>query len=45
MKEIWNFMASFFEDGEEIRKRINKTHHRDNYVDVVNKIFSETQTS
>ena len=45
MKEIWNFMASFFENREKIRKRINKTHHRDNYVDVVNKIFSETQTS
>ncbi len=45
MKEIWNFMASFFENREKIRKRINKTHHRDHYIDVVNKIFSETQTS
>ena len=45
MKEIWNFMASFFENGEKIRKRINKTHHRDNYVDVVNKIFNETRIS
>ena len=45
MKEIWNFMGSFFEDGEKIRKRINKTHHRDNYVDVVNKIFNETRIS
>ena len=45
MKEIWNFMASFFENGEKIRKRINKTHHRDHYVDVVNKIFYETRIS
>jgi len=45
MKEIWTYMAGFFENGEKIRKRINKTHHRDNYVDVVNKIFSETQIS
>ena len=29
MKEIWTYMASFFENGEKIRKRINKTHHRD----------------
>jgi tRNA-dihydrouridine synthase len=39
MKEIWTFMGNFFENGEKIRKKINKTHHRDNYVDVVNKIF------
>ena len=45
MKEIWTYMGSFFENGAKIRKKINKTHHRDNYVDVVNKIFSETQTS
>jgi hypothetical protein len=41
MKEIWTYMAGFFENGEKIRKKINKTHHRDNYIDVVNKIFSE----
>lgn len=41
MKEIWTYMGSFFENGEKIRKRINKTHHRDNYVDVVNKVFDE----
>jgi len=41
MKEIWAYMAFFFEDGEKIRKKINKTHHRDHYVDVVNKIFDE----
>jgi tRNA-dihydrouridine synthase B len=41
MKEIWTYMGSFFENGEKIRKKINKTHHRDNYVDVVNKIFDE----
>ena len=41
MKEIWTYMGSFFENGEKIRKRINKTQHRDNYVDVVNKVFDE----
>jgi len=41
MKEIWTYMANFFENGEKIRKRINKTHHRDNYVDVVNKVFDD----
>jgi len=45
MKEIWTYMGDFFENGKKIKKRIWKTHHRDNYVDVVNKIFSETQTS
>jgi hypothetical protein len=44
MKEIWTYMAGFFENGEKIRKKINKTHHRDNYIDVVNKIFNEIQT-
>jgi tRNA-dihydrouridine synthase B len=41
MKEIWTYMGNFFENGEKIRKRINKTHHRDNYIDVVHKIFNE----
>jgi tRNA-dihydrouridine synthase B len=41
MKEVWTYMAGFFEDSGKIRKRIWKTHHRDNYVDVVNKIFDE----
>jgi tRNA-dihydrouridine synthase B len=45
MKEIWNYMGNFFENGDKIRKTINKTHHRDNYIDVVNKIFSETPIS
>jgi tRNA-dihydrouridine synthase B len=45
MKEIWTYMGNFFENGEKIRKKINKTHHRDNYIDIVNKIFSETQIS
>ena len=45
MKEIWTYLAGFFENGEKIRKKINKTHHRDNYVDTVNKIFSETLIS
>ena len=38
-------MAGFFENGEKIRKKINKTHHPDNYIDIVNKIFSESQIS
>jgi tRNA-dihydrouridine synthase len=42
MKEIWTYMGGFFENGKKIQKIINKTHHRDNYIDVVNKIFSET---
>ena len=43
MKEIWTYMGDFFENGKKIKKRIWKTHHRDNYIDVVNKIFSETK--
>ena len=45
MKEIWTYMGGFFENGEKIRKKINKTHHRDNYVYVVNKVFNETRIS
>jgi tRNA-dihydrouridine synthase len=45
MKEIWTYMGNFFENGEKIRKRINKTHHRDNYIDVVNKVFHESHIS
>jgi hypothetical protein len=41
MKEVWTYMGSFIENREKIRKRINKTHHRDQYIDVVNKIFDE----
>ncbi len=41
MKEIWTYMGCFFENGEKIRKKINKTHHRDNYVDVVKNVFDE----
>ncbi|MBP1710702.1 MAG: tRNA-dihydrouridine synthase [Deltaproteobacteria bacterium] len=41
MKEIWAYMAGFFANAEKIRKKINKTHHRDTYIDVVNKIFDE----
>jgi len=41
MKEIWTYMGNFFENGQKMRKRINKTHHRDNYIDVVNKVFDE----
>ena len=41
MKEIWQYMGGFFENRKKIQKKIWKTHHRDNYVDVVNKIFDE----
>lgn len=41
MKEVWTYMGSFLANREKIRKRINKTHHRDNYIDVVNKVFDE----
>ncbi len=41
MKEIWTYLGSFFENSHKIRKKILKTHHRDNYVDVVNRIFDE----
>lgn len=41
MKELWTFMGAFFENRQKIQKRIWKTHHRDNYIDVVNKIFDE----
>jgi len=41
MKEFWTYTGSFFENGEKIRKRIKKAHHRDNYIDIVNKVFDE----
>lgn len=41
MKEIWTYMAGFSENAEKIRKKINKTHHRDTYIGVVNKVFDE----
>jgi tRNA-dihydrouridine synthase B len=41
MKEIWTYLGGFFENGRKIQKRIKKLHHRDNYVDVVNKVFDE----
>jgi tRNA-dihydrouridine synthase B len=45
MKEIWTYMGGFFENAKKIQKRIHKTHHRDNYVDIVNKVFDEIQAS
>jgi tRNA-dihydrouridine synthase B len=43
MKGVWTYLGNFFENGDKIKKRINKIHHRDNYIDVVNKIFHEAQ--
>lgn len=42
MKEVWTYMANFFEDSEKVRKTINKTHHSDHYTAVVSEIFRET---
>jgi tRNA-dihydrouridine synthase B len=41
MKGIWTYLGNFFEQGEKIKKRIWKTHHRDHYVDIVNNVFDE----
>ena len=41
MKEVWTYTGSFLRNREKIRKKINKTHHRDAYIDAVNKIFEE----
>lgn len=41
MKEVWTYMAGFFENKERIRKKINKTHNRDHYTDVINQIFDD----
>jgi len=41
MKELWTYMGGFFENRKIIQKKIWKTHHRDNYINVVNKIFDE----
>jgi hypothetical protein len=43
MKEIWTYMGGFFENREKIQKRIQKMHHRDHYVEVVNKVFDELE--
>jgi tRNA-dihydrouridine synthase len=39
MKEIWTYLGDFFPEGAKVKKRIRKTHHRDNYVDIVNQVF------
>ena len=44
MKEIWTYMAGFFEHGEKVRKRINKTHHPDHYILVIKEIFDEARS-
>jgi tRNA-dihydrouridine synthase B len=41
MKELWTYMGGFFENRKIIQKKIWKTHHKDNYFKVVNKIFDE----
>jgi tRNA-dihydrouridine synthase len=43
MKEIWTYLGGFFENGAKLQKKIFKTHHRDNYLDIVNKAFDELQ--
>ncbi len=45
MKEIWTYLGGFFENGVKIQKKIYKTHHRDNYIDIVNKTFDELQNN
>jgi tRNA-dihydrouridine synthase len=41
MKEIWTYLGGFLENSDKMRKKIMKAHHRDNYIDIVNKIFDE----
>ncbi len=41
MKEFWTYSGSFLKDREKIRKKINKTHHRDAYSAAVRNIFDE----
>lgn len=41
MKEIWTYLGGFFENSVKLQKKIFKTHHRDNYLDIVNKAFDE----
>ncbi|MEN6623025.1 MAG: tRNA-dihydrouridine synthase family protein [Smithella sp.] len=43
MKEIWTYLGGFFENRVKLQKKIFKTHHRDNYLDIVNKAFDELQ--
>ena len=43
MKEIWAYFGGIFPNREKIRKKINKTHHRDNYLDIVNMVYDEIQ--
>ncbi|MDA8125395.1 MAG: tRNA-dihydrouridine synthase family protein [Deltaproteobacteria bacterium] len=43
MKEIWTYLGSFLDKRDKILKKINKTHHRDNYLDVVNRAFDELE--
>jgi tRNA-dihydrouridine synthase B len=45
MKEIWTYLGGLFENGGKIQKRIRKMHHRDNYLDVVNKVFDELKNN
>lgn len=41
MKEIWTYMGSFLVNREQIQKKIWKTHHRDHYIAVVNRLFDD----
>jgi len=41
MKEFWTYSGSFLKNREKIRKSINKTYRRDQYLDVVRTIFDD----
>ncbi len=40
MKEIWTYLACFFENEKKIQKAIRKTHHPGHYVAVVKEVFN-----
>lgn len=39
MKEVWTYMAGFFEDEGRIRKKINKTSNPSQYLSLVHTVF------
>lgn len=40
MKALWTYLAGFFTEAAQIRKRIRKTHRPDHYADLVGQIFA-----